>query len=74
MDYLFKYSFENKLPIDLIYINNSRGITCRLVIVRRIYADSILTYDLNKQEIRSFKRINILSAAKQQRKRGISYA
>ena len=74
MDCLFKYSLDNKLPIDLIYMNNSGEISYRSVIIRKILVDGILTFDLSKQEIRSFKRENILSAVKQQRKRGIYYA
>lgn len=72
MNCLFKYSMEKKLPIDLIYINKAEEISYRSIIVRRISVEGILAFDLNKQQLRSFKQINILSAAKQRRK--INYA
>jgi len=74
MNCLFKYSMENKLPIDLIYINDAGKLTHRSIIVRRITVEGILTFDIGKQQLRSFKRANILSAAKQRRKRGVNYA
>ncbi|USK56591.1 hypothetical protein LIS82_09010 [Cytobacillus solani] len=74
MNCLFKYSLDNKLPIDLIYINNAGEVTYRTVIVRKITVEGILTFDIGKQQVRSFKLANILSAAKQRRKRGVNYA
>lgn len=74
MNSLFKYSLENKLPIDLIYMNNAGELSQRIVIVRKITVEGILTYDIGKQQLRSFKRANILSAAKQRRKKGVNYA
>lgn len=74
MNCLFRYSMENKLPIDLIYINDAGELTHRSIIVRRITVEGILTFDIGKQQLRSFKRVNILSAAKQRRKRGVNYA
>lgn len=74
MNCLFKNSLENKLPIDLIYINDAGELTHRSVIVRKITVEGILTFDIGKQQLRAFKRANILSAAKQRRKRGINYA
>ncbi len=69
MNCLFKYSLENKLPIDLIYINDAGELTFRAVIVRKITVEGILTFDIGKQQLRSFKRANILSAAKQRKKK-----
>lgn len=74
MNCLFKSSLENKLPIDLIYMNNAGELSQRSVIVRKITVEGILAFDIGKQQLRTFKRVNILSAAKQRRKRGISYA
>lgn len=74
MNCLFKYSMENKLPIDLIYMNDAGELTHRSVIVRKITEEGILTFDIGKQQLRSFKQANILSAAKQHRKRGVNYA
>lgn len=74
MNCLLIYSLENKMPIEMIYIGSTGDITQRSVIVRKISVDSILAFDLGKQQLRSFKRTNILSVGKIQRKRGIYYA
>lgn len=74
MNCLFRYSLDNKLPIDLIYMRSNGEITQRSVIVLRISVDGILAFDLNKQQVRSFKLANVLSAAKKHRKRGVHYA
>ena len=74
MNCLFKYSLENKLPIDLIYMNKRGEITQRSVIVRKLSVVGILAFDLGKQQLRSFKRENMLSTAKQKPKRGVNYA
>lgn len=74
MNCLLRYSIENKLPIDLIYINKAGDITHRTVIVRKITVNDILVFDLNKQQLRSFKRAKILSAAKTKQRRRINYA
>jgi hypothetical protein len=73
MNCLFKYSLDNKLPIDLIYLGSSEEITYRSVIIRKITEEGILAYDLKIQQLRSFKRANILSAAKQRRNRGVNF-
>ena len=74
MNCLLIYSLENKMPIEMIYIGSTGDITQRSVIVRKISVDSILAFDLSKQQLRSFKHSNILSVGKIQRKRGIYYA
>lgn len=74
MSCLFKYSMENKSPIDVIYMNAAGELTHRSIIVIKVTVDGILTFDIRKQQLRSFKRANILSAAKQRRKRGVNYA
>lgn len=73
MNCLFKYSLENKLPIVLIYMNSAGELSQRIVIVRKITLEGILTFDIGKQQLRSFKRANILSAAKQRRKREVNH-
>lgn len=73
MDCLFKFSLENKAPIELIYMNNDGEVSHRSAIVRKITLDGILTFDISKQQIRSFKRANILAAAKQRRRREVNY-
>jgi hypothetical protein len=45
MNCLFKYSLENQLPIDLIYMNNAGEVTYRVVIVRKITIEGILTLE-----------------------------
>ncbi|RBP87841.1 hypothetical protein DFO70_11729 [Cytobacillus firmus] len=64
MKCLFNFSRENKIPIDLIYINDAGKLTHRAV-VRSFTSEVVLTLDVGKQQFRTFKRANILSAAKQ---------
>lgn len=70
MNHLFKYSFEGRKPIELIYLNNSGDISYRLVIIRKINLDNVLVYDLQKQQVRTFNTDGILSVAKPKRQRG----
>ncbi|MCU1808139.1 hypothetical protein NVV31_22465 [Cytobacillus firmus] len=67
MKFLFDFSRENKIPIELIYINDAGKLTHRAVVVRNFTSEVILTLDIRKQQFRTFKRANILSAAKQRR-------
>lgn len=69
MNCLIKYSFVNNLPIEIIYMNSISKVTHRTIIVRKVNSDGVLAFDLGKQQLRTFKQANILSAAKQQRKR-----
>jgi hypothetical protein len=64
MNYLFKFSLENKMPIELIYMNGKENLTHRSIIVRKLLTDGILAYDMGKRQLRTFKRLNILSAAR----------
>ncbi|MDQ0268856.1 hypothetical protein [Cytobacillus purgationiresistens] len=74
MNHLFKYSIEGSNTINLIYINNKGELTYRSVIVRKINVDSILAYDLKKQQLRTFTFDGVLSVAKPTRQRGVSNA
>lgn len=67
MKCLFNFSRENKIPIDLIYMNDAGKLTHRAVVVRSFTSEVVLTLDVGKQQFRTFKRANILSAAKQRR-------
>jgi hypothetical protein len=67
MKYLFNFSRENKRPIDLIYMNDAGELTHRAVVVRSFTSEVVLTLDIRKQQLRTFKCSNILSAAKQKR-------
>nr|WP_088327959.1 hypothetical protein [Bacillus cereus] len=64
MNHLLKYSFNQKMPIELIYLKGSGDFSQRNVIVRKIYKDRILVYCLKKQQVRMMKLVNILSVDK----------
>lgn len=64
MNHLLKYSFNQKIPIELIYLNGSGDFSQRTVIVRKIYEDRVLVYCLQKQQVRMLKLTNILSVDK----------
>ncbi|MEB9549519.1 hypothetical protein P4J60_20980 [Bacillus cereus] len=64
MNHLLKYSFNQKMPIELIYLKGSGDISQRTVIVRKIYEDRVLVYCMQKQQVRTLKLANILSVDK----------
>ncbi|EJS72890.1 hypothetical protein [Bacillus cereus] len=61
MNHLLKYSLNQKIPIELIYLKESGDFSQRTVIVRKIYEDRILVYCMQKQQVRMLKLVNILS-------------
>ncbi len=64
MNHLLKCSFNQKIPIELIYLNIAGNFSQRTVIVRKIYEDRILVYCMKKQQVRMLKLANILSVDK----------
>ncbi|EJR89743.1 YolD-like family protein [Bacillus cereus] len=64
MNYLLTCSFNQKIPIELIYLNGSGDFSQRTVIVRKIYENRILVYCMKKQQVRTLKLANILSVDK----------
>ncbi|MES1051067.1 hypothetical protein FOA24_17310 [Bacillus thuringiensis] len=64
MNHLLNYSFNQKIPIELIYLNGSGYFSQRTVIVRKVYEDRILAYCMQKQQVRTLILTNILSVAK----------
>jgi len=64
MNGLLLTSKKEKLPIELMYLSKQGDISHRLVIVREIQKDYIKAYCFYKKQPRTFKRANILAAAK----------
>ncbi|MBJ8093172.1 hypothetical protein [Bacillus cereus] len=64
MNHLLKCSFNQKVPIELIYLTGSGDFSQRTVIVRKIYEDRVLVYCMQKQQVRMLKLANILSIDK----------
>lgn len=64
MNHLLKCSFNQKIPIELIYLNGSGDFSQRTVNVRKIYENRILVYCMKKQQVRTLKLANILSVDK----------
>ncbi|MBJ8054701.1 hypothetical protein JDS87_22825 [Bacillus cereus] len=64
MNHLLKCSFNQKIPITLIYLKGSGDFSQRTVIVRKIYEDRVLVYCMQKQQVRMLKLANILSVDK----------
>ncbi|MCM3413499.1 hypothetical protein [Metabacillus litoralis] len=71
---LFRTSLEECLPIDIMYISNKGEITHRNIIVKDIQTEYIRAFDIGKRQPRLFKLTNILSAAKQSKRKGVKYA
>lgn len=64
MNHLLKCSFNQKIPIELIYLKGSGDFSQRTVIVRKIYKDCVLVHCMQKQQVRMLKLANILSVDK----------
>ncbi|PER86560.1 hypothetical protein [Bacillus cereus] len=69
MNHLFNYSLDQKIPIELIYMKNSKDFSQRTVIVRKIYEDYILVYCKMRNQVRALKLDKVLSVAKIRRER-----
>ncbi|WP_050182428.1 hypothetical protein [Domibacillus robiginosus] len=69
MNGLFNISLEQKKPISIMYMADDYTITDRSIIVRKIDDVHIHAYCLKRQQMRKFKRSNILAAGKPQRRR-----
>ncbi|EJQ43664.1 hypothetical protein IEQ_04992 [Bacillus cereus BAG6X1-2] len=64
MNHLLKYSLNQKIPIELMYLKSSGDFSQRTVIVRKIYEDRVLVLCMKKQQVRMLKLANILSVDK----------
>lgn len=74
MEGLFKTSFKTNQPVLIMYMAENLEITDCNIIVRKIAKDYIRAYCLKQGRLRTFKRENILAAAKPRQKQGIGYA
>ncbi|PGS68838.1 hypothetical protein COC69_26310 [Bacillus cereus] len=69
MEHLFNYTLNQKTPIELIYMKNSKDFSQRTVIVRKIQEDHILVYCMVRNPVRALKLDKVLSVAKISRER-----
>ncbi|MGG3799002.1 hypothetical protein [Metabacillus fastidiosus] len=74
MKVLLHASKEEQMPIEIMYMSDKGEITHRRVIVREIQNDFIRAFCFKRQQQRSFKKANILSAAKIRTRKGVNYA
>ncbi|PEX03432.1 hypothetical protein COD78_31680 [Bacillus cereus] len=61
MNHLLKCLFNQKIPVELIYLKSLEDFSQRTVIVRKIYEDRVLVYCMQKQQVRMLKLANTLS-------------
>jgi predicted DNA-binding transcriptional regulator YafY len=61
MDGLFMRSIEENMPLEMIYLAESREISQRKLIVKEVTDEYIRGYCLLRRQMRTFKRENILS-------------
>jgi hypothetical protein len=66
---LLMRSKEEKMSIELMYMAEDGEITYRRIIVTSIHPDYIKGYCFLKKRPRTFKRVNILAAAKPHKRR-----
>jgi predicted DNA-binding transcriptional regulator YafY len=73
MNELLLMSKEERMPIELMYMSEDRKITYRRIIVTKIQNDYIQGYCFLKKQPRTFKRSNILAAAKPRQRKEADY-
>lgn len=61
MDGLLIRSIEQHIPLEMIYQAENHQITQRTLIIKEITDEYIIAYCLLRKQIRTFKRVNILS-------------
>ncbi|SEA54505.1 hypothetical protein SAMN05421743_105237 [Thalassobacillus cyri] len=59
---LFLRAQENKMKLEMFYMDDEGSLTQRTIRVLRVSKESILAYCYERKEVRSFKQENILSA------------
>ncbi|WP_026690128.1 hypothetical protein [Alteribacter aurantiacus] len=62
MEGLFKRSIAEQTPIEIIYMSKTGIVTKRVVSVRQINDEAIIGFCHMRKALRTFKRMNILSA------------
>ncbi|MGG4488698.1 hypothetical protein [Metabacillus idriensis] len=72
MKVLLEKSKNQQMPIEMIYLSEKGLLTQRMILVNEINEHYIKAYCFSKQQIRIFKKGNILSAAIQKRKRNFA--
>ncbi|OXS78677.1 hypothetical protein [Domibacillus enclensis] len=74
MDFLLKASLEQQMPIEIMYLSERNVISRRTISVIRLDPQYIHAYCFTRKQKRTFKRGNILSAAKIRQRKGAQYA
>lgn len=58
-----KFSQENQVPIEMIYLSKDGTFSQRKVIVKKITSEKIVAFCLLRNQIRSFQLDRVLSAS-----------
>lgn len=74
MNRLLLTSKEEKMPIEIMYMAVDNTITKRRIIVAGIEEKYVKAFCFARNQKRTFKRENILAAAKPKERRGAQYA
>lgn len=61
MEGLLIRSIEQHMPLEMIYLADNQEITQRTLIIREVTDEYIKAYCLLRNQVRTFKRDNILS-------------
>ncbi|RNA69838.1 hypothetical protein [Alteribacter keqinensis] len=62
MEGLFRRSIADRTPVEMIYMSEKDIVTKRVVTVRQVNEDAITAFCHMRQAVRTFNRLNILSA------------
>lgn len=71
VDSILSRSFNEKTPLDMIYMRNDGHISKRTIIVRKIEPDYIRAYCFKSRQTKTFTIENILAVSPATYKRGV---
>lgn len=70
MDGLFLRSIEENIPLEMIYLSENQELSQRKLIVKEVNDEYIRAYCLLRNQMRTFRRENILSVMPEPRVKG----
>ena len=70
MDGLFLRSIEENIPLEMIYLSENQELSQRKLIVKEVNDEYIRAYCLLRNQMRTFRRENILSVMPESRMKG----
>ncbi|WP_051189010.1 hypothetical protein [Halalkalibacillus halophilus] len=68
-NYLLRRSYEEKMKLDIVYLDQQQEMTQRVVRVVRLEEDYFLAFCFTRKKVRKFHKNNLLAVYPYQRQR-----